>query len=264
MPAFDIFLACAPKDYRKLPYTVRSIVDHVEGFSDIVVCSPTDIPSAVMERLPVKIDTLLDIHALPGERAAQRRWSFRPNWCFQQHLKLFQRFTKRWYATIDCDTIFVRPFRFFDGDKPLYWMGHDQCYQPYFEFQHRMIGVGKVYPKSFVADMNLVYAPVVAEMLERNQYTVQSFIAKGQDITTKDCCIGEPELYGSYVHVYWPDLYEKRALKQKDPLGSRTQQGEEEVWKEGEIEHGIEIAQAMDCDTISFHSWLNEGDQHVS
>lgn len=151
---FDIFLACAPKDFNKLPYVVKSIVDNVKGFDKIVICSPTDIPPPIQAKIPYAFYNYLDQNVLPGiDRSG---WEYRPNWHMQQYLKLFQEVTGDWYLTWDCDTIACRSLPFYEDDKPIYYYGWEQRFEPYFKFQEKMIGIGRVGPHTFISDLNSI------------------------------------------------------------------------------------------------------------
>jgi hypothetical protein len=254
---FDIFLACAPKDYNKLPFVITAITKNVSDYDDIYICSPTEIPVSILKKIPVKYKVFFDDKVLPVDR---KGWRHRSNWCFQQHLKLFQGVTQDWYLTLDCDTIINRPLKFFENNKPNYWKGHDQFNPPYFIWQALMIGLPKVDKHTFVADMNLIHRPIINEMLKTNDYTIDSFIAKSQKITNEFCYIGEPELYGSYCYKNYPDLYTERFLKQK-AFGGRVQKNVKQIlFDNGEIEALIERAKELDIDTFSIHSWLVENE----
>uniref|UniRef100_A0A6M3LY57 Nucleotide-diphospho-sugar transferase domain-containing protein n=1 Tax=viral metagenome TaxID=1070528 RepID=A0A6M3LY57_9ZZZZ len=255
---FDIFLPCAPKDFNKLPFCVNAIGKYIKEFDKIYICVPKDIPADIKNKIKVKYKLVYDSEVLPIDR---NDWKFRPNWLFQQHVKLFQEITQDWYLTIDSDIIVNREMKFFEKNKPIYYMGQDQFFCPYFIFQTLMIGLPKVNDHTYVADMNLIYRPIINEILERNGYNRMSFIKKSQEITDKWCCMGEPELYGSYVKKYYPNMYIERKLKQY-PYGGRPQKNINELkWNENEIKEMMEKTKNIDVDVLSIHSWLDEGDQ---
>ena len=256
---FDIFLACAPKDYNKLPFVVESIIKNIEGYDKIFVCAPEMPPSEIQDKLPNDCSFHLDNNVLPG--CDRSLWRFRPNWLFQQHLKLFQQVTQDWYLTLDCDTIINRPMKFFENVSPIYWKGWNQFHAPYFIHMAFMIGLPKIDRRSCIADMNFIYRPIVNNILERNEYTIESFIAKSQEVTTEFCHIGMPELYGNYCAKYYPDFYTERFLKQKVFNARKQHKINDLVWKEVEIKNIIEQAKKLDVDTLAIHSWLDEGDQ---
>ena len=253
---FDMFLPCAPKDHIKLPYVIQSVVDNIPGHDNIIILTPSEIPFEVQDRIPAMYYVFMDVNALPGINPSG--WKYRPNWSFQQHAKLFQRITKDWYLTLDCDTIINRRLEMFEGGKPVCWHGWEQNTEEYFRFQEEMIGVGRVANFTFIADMNLFYRPIINEMLERNNYTMRSFCEKSQQIISKDCWIGEPELYGNYCYKYHPDLYVYKQLKQAD-LEARVQYNKDDVvWTDSEIRKVIRRSGVKDVDTFSFHSWFME------
>ena len=259
-PKFDIFLACAPKDYLKIPYTITSISENIEGYDKIFICSPTVIPAEITSKFPVMYYTYLDENGLPGVNRAG--WNFRPNWCFQQHLKLFQQMTGDWYLTIDCDIIINRPMKFFDGNKPIYYRGENQYYAPYFKFMEIMVRLMKESPRSYIADMNLINRNIINDMLSKNSYTRESFIKKSQQITERNCHIGEPELYGNYCKKFFPDCYIEKDLVQAPFIGRHQNRVEGTVYSIDEIEKAIAENKGKPFDVFSLHSWLNEGDQN--
>lgn len=253
---FDVFLACAPKDFNKLPYVTKSIIDNVSGMDNLYLCSPIDIPSDIQVKIPYAFNNYLDQNILP--EINRNELKYRPNWHFQQYLKLFQKVTKDWYLTWDCDTIACRPIEFFENDKPIYYLGWEQNHAPYFQFQNKMIGLGRVAETTFVADMNFIYRPIVDEMLSKNGYTINSFIKKAQEITNANCYMAECELYGSYVWRYHRDKYTHKKLKQRAFEGRIHRKNDNYKWGEYEIEKLIEECKDKMFDTFSIHSWFIE------
>lgn len=256
-PSFDIFLACAPKDFLKLPYVINSIVKNIDGYENIIICSPHDIPIQIMDKIEVMYYTYIDENGLPG--VTRSGWRFRPNWCFQQHLKLFQKVTADWYLTIDCDTIINRPMKFFDGDKPIWYRGMNQYYPPYFNFMKRMIDLDRMSLNTYIADMNLIHRPVINDMLSRNGMNIETFIRKSQGLTDKDCHIGEPELYGNYCKKFFPGMYIEVDLSQAPFVGRHQKGVEDSIYPAEEIESKIAEMSDKPFDTFSLHSWLEEG-----
>jgi len=253
---FDVFLPCAPKDHMKLPYVIESVANNIPDIGNIFIVTPTEIPSDIQDRISVMYYVFWDINILPG--VDRSGWKYRPNWSFQQHAKLFQDITSDWYLTLDCDTIINREIRMFDGDTPVCWHGWEQNVEQYFKFQREMIGIGRLADFTFIADMNLFYRPIIAEMLERNGYTIKTFCEKSQRIIDKDCWIGEPELYGNYCYKYHRDLYKYKQLKQAQ-LDGRAQYDEcDAMYTDRDIKRMIRRIKDQDIDTFSFHSWLME------
>ncbi len=260
MQKVDVFLACAPKDFVKLPFVVASIVKHIPERGKIVICSPVCVPNDILGEIKDTVFYTFDDTTVL-DCCDRSKWTYRPNWCFQQHLKLFQEVTDDWYITLDCDTIINREMRFFENEKPIWYKGRDQLHPPYFTFMGYMIDIGRLSGTSYIADMNLFYRPFIKEMLEKNQLTIQTFIEKSQKITNKYCYIAEPELYGNYCMRYHDGFYVEKQLKQGPILG-KTQEGIfERKWSKEEVVQLISEMADKDYDTFSMHSWLDEGDQ---
>jgi hypothetical protein len=254
---FDIFLACSPKDSNKLKYVLESIANNISGFNNIIICSPIELNHEHFSSLPVIY--YLDKDGLPG--VDRSKWMFRPNWCFQQHLKLFQKLTSDWYLTLDCDTIINRKLNFFENEKPIYYYGADQFHVPYFTFMKEMLNLSRVGGKSYIADMNFIYRPIIEDLLKNNDFDRGTFIQKSQQITEKNCHIGEPEIYGNYCFKNYSGFYVERELKQAPLQGKMQNQMEILNWNKNEIEKIIRGMKNYDFDTFSIHSWLDEGDQ---
>lgn len=259
MERFDIFLACSKKDFTKLPYVAQSIKDNIKGWNDVHICSPIPIPDEIGSRIPFSYNEHLDENVLFGVNRSG--WKFRPNWTFQQNLKLFQSVTSNLYLTIDCDTIINRPLEMYLNGKPICYHGLEQIYPPYFVFNEKMIGISREWPRTFISDMNFIYREIVDEMLDRFGYSIHEFIQKSQSITDKDCCMAEPELYGNYVAKYWPYLYSHKELIQAPFKGKCISSIDETPWSIECIETMIEEMKQFPYDTFSIHSWLDEGDQ---
>jgi hypothetical protein len=252
---FDVFLPCAPKDYNKLPFVIDAIRRNLDGFNEIWICSPVlGGPHKLCEEVLVGPHYCEDLTVLPCDRS---KWKYRPNWNFQQHLKLFQKVTSDWYITLDCDTIINRTIKFWQDEKPIWYKGWDQTYAPYFEFNKKILGIERIETKTFIADMNFFYRPFVNEMLAKGGYTVESFIETSQKITTEKCHMAEPELYGQYVLRYHPNYYHFENLKQKTK-GKYQRSIEAQTWAEADIRAEIEENRGKDYDTFSLHSWLTK------
>lgn len=245
---FDIFLCCAQKDYNKIKFTIEAIKRNVIGYDKICLCTPT--------RLGTKIDgveqytdrEVLDINPL--------KFKYRPNWIYQQFLKLFQNVTTNdYYATIDTDILINKKLRFFNEEgKPIWYRGWAQNHPPYFKYQEKMFDFGKVYEHTFVADMNFFSKDIIKEMLHRYGYTFDSFLLKSIEVIDDTCYLAEPELYGSYIHKHHPGMYEYRKLK-FDMKGKSQDNPKELVYTEEEMQRIVEESKNKDFDIITMHSW---------
>ena len=184
------------------------------------------------------------------------KWRFRPNWIYQQMLKLFQDVTEtNFYLTVDCDSILVRDLRFFnDHGQPVWYKGWDQNESPYYNFNSKMIGIQKVVDHTFLADMNFMNKTVVKYMLDINGMSVVDFINKSFNIVDMICHPSEADLYGQFAATYFPDMYEVREMKQFNN-GKHNDNPNAIIWDSEEISDTINKNECGDYDVIQFHTW---------
>jgi len=240
----DLFIPAAPKDYNKLPYVIEAAREHVQAETiHIVTPSETgyDWPGVVWHR---------DGAVLPYDRA---ELPYRPNWTFQQLLKLFQDVTEHdWYLVIDADIVVNKPLSLWnEAGQPILYLARDQHHNPYFEFNQRVLGYGKVYDHSFLSECTLYHKKLVRDMLAFAGMSRDDFWRLLLD-TSVGCCPAESELYGSYVVHERPDVYEIRTIKTR--LGGKYGS---HIWTEEEINDQLKEARTKDPDAhlISLHSW---------
>lgn len=253
---FDVFLACAPKDNIKLKYMLRGLIQNVDGIKDIHICSPKPIPKFEAD---TNIYYHLDKEVLPD--VDPLKWKFRPNWCFQQFLKLFQTVTSTdYYLTLDIDSVINRPMKFFEDDHPIWYTGWRQNHLPYFLFNKYMLELDKVVDHTFICDMNFFNKTIINEMMSMYNFTPSSFAEKSYNIMTQGCHIGEPELYGNFAEKYYPGLYKYKPAKQYHFGKDHSNDPSAVPWTEQEIQELLKDKE--DYDMIQMHSWCAGFENH--
>ena len=242
----DLVLPAAVKDYSKLPRVIESVRRYTE-VETIHIIAPE--PEGIRNTWP-KVVVHADADVLPYDR---EELPFRPSWVFQQILKVFQDVTENdWFLVMDADIFAARPIPLWtEKGKPILYLGRDQRHGPYFSFNERILGFGKVHPWSFLSECTLYNKGLVREMLAHCGLTRDEFWERLLEITTVVCCPADAELYGSYVTHEHPDLYEIRHLNAT--LGGRYGS----LWSDEEIEAEIKRVQAScgGVHLISLHSW---------
>lgn len=243
----DLIIPAAPKDYNKVPF----VIDAVRKFVDVetihvIAPNPDDFGWV---RSGVNFHRDADV--LPYDRARLR---YRPNWVFQQMLKVFRDVTKNdWFLVMDADIFPNRRIPLWNADgQPILYLGRDQFYDPYFVFNEHMLGFGKVYPWSFLSECTLYSKRLVQDMLAHCGLTLDEFWEKTVEITVQGCRPGDAELYGSYVYQEHPDVYEIKKLNAR--LGGRY---ESYVFSDEEIETELKMVREKypNVDITSMHSW---------
>lgn len=256
MEKFDILIPAAPKDRNKLKFLLVSIEKHITGFSGIYITVPDKskfegyIPEC---KFPVHVYNdveLLDIDI--------SKFPYRPNWIYQQYLKFFQDVTEHdLFLTIDSDVIINRDMPMFESDgRRIFWMGWEQNHRPYFKFQELAFNLPRIYPHTFINDMNFMSKTIIKEILSKSNYTRDSFIEFSKTIMNKDCFPGEPEIYGQFVHKYYPHLY---SFRQTNSIsrGKFTPTFETFAWTDEEILATINEFKGTDMHLFTLHTWFN-------
>lgn len=139
LPEYDVFIPCAEKDFSKLPYVVNSVHRYLKP-KQVYVCVPDD----VYDQVEVKGFTLIkDSDVL--DPSIKESITFRPNWTYQQFLKMFQNVTScDMFLTVDADTIFCRSVDLFDRhDIPIWYYGASQNHRPYFALMEQEFSLKK-------------------------------------------------------------------------------------------------------------------------
>ena len=246
---FDAVICCAQKDYNKLPFSVGAALKNIKGLDSIIIITPGPIPPLPYKGIRYFLDKeVLDIDIM--------RWKFRPHWIYQQFLKMFQRVSSyENYITIDSDIVIAKPLDFFDElDKPIWYLGRDQLHKPYFTFQKKIFGLDRVYPHSFINDMDFFNSVLIDEMLARNNLTFNDLLEASYRTITKKCYCSESELYGNYITKYHPELYSIKHLKTCYEGKSQNDRAAL-TWDDSSINAFINQKSAEGYDLIAFHSW---------
>lgn len=205
----DLFLPAAPKDYNKIPYAIKAACKHVVGLTSVHIITPDEIE--LKDEFSLPIIKHRDEDVLPFNRD---EFQYRPDWVYQQFLKLFQQVTGNWYLVIDSDLVFNRNISLVEDGKPVFLLGSDQYHDPYFWFNKEMLGFGKTYPWSFLSACTFYCRYLVNEMVRFCGFDNRlEFIEKAVEIINGGCHPAESELYGSYVYSEYPDLYAFRKLR---------------------------------------------------
>lgn len=241
----ELFLCAAPKDYNKIPWALQGVADHIREITTAHVVTPDLLNFTNLTRLEIRKYIDYDVLQFPHDI-----FPYRPNWIFQQFLKLFQNVTEDEYLAIDADTIILRDLELHQDGKPVFMLACDQPEGAYHEFNQRILGVKRPYPHSLISECTLYQRHYVWEMLRKmGAYSIDRFAAWTASIIDVLCHPAESELYGAYVYSQHPDAYVFRQLE--ICMNGRYNSGE---WQESEIRKLIE-EQRDKADILSIHTW---------
>jgi hypothetical protein len=244
---FDIFIPSLPKDHIKLPYVIDACLEYTT-VDNIYVCCP-DIPNP----LPVnhsKVHWITDdeVFEYPKEKI-----TFRPNWTYQQFLKMFQTISKNdWFLTIDSDAILLKEMPMFDGNFPIWKYGLDQNESQYFNFMRNIFNLEKNVDHTCIGDMGFFNKKIVQSFLDyTNCKNAGELLDKFSFKLNPTFHFSEFEVYGNFVKKYY-DIYKFEKLNLKH-AGKHLDMGEYN-WDVDEIEKEIDDSRGL-YDSLHIHSW---------
>lgn len=254
------FVICsAPKDYLKLPYVIRGLIDHYTGVCEIFLVTPDVIPDNIKENIKSifdKVSYVLDSE-LPIDKS---RINFRsPGWITQQFVKLlaeriiFPNKGYRVWGVIDADTILNRPIsNSSDTGGEIFYHTKYQRHQPYFDFITKYLNTD--------INLNSIYSYIAEIMIFKKSYIdaligdTNKFLEFCYNNINNECYLSEYELYGHYVRYCYNhinvdnnDYYIDHKFLAAAPFSKINQD-----WTTEEIEMVLKLG--LECDMININS----------
>jgi len=247
---YDLFIPLHPKDEVKLPYVIEHATKHL-NYKNIFVCSPYNISNKITDTNISYINDK-DILDIPDTSFI----GFRPNWIYQQFLKLsFNLSSNQYYFVLDADTVIIKDLSLFENDSPIWYYGGIQNHLPYFLFNKKIFNLDKSLDHTGIGDVGFF-----------NKNIVQSFLNYTGCSSFKDLLymvgkktspffhFSEYETYANFVNTYYPDLYTFKKLKQVNK-GRDLNLKETPDWTAKDIEDVIAEYSNTDKQILSLHSW---------
>jgi len=242
--SFDILIVCHEKDYLKLPYVINSIKFYIEGFDKIHIVSNSE--------LKIDDDRVITHHENDILKVDLEKLKYRPNWIYQQLIKLLQDVTQEWYLVIDADTVVTKKLSPIANGNPKFYLNqNEQNYKPYFDFAKKL-KIKKVLQNTFISEIMMFNRNYVKELFSINKLNDNEQILKFMYNNIKEKChLSEYELYGNFIQTYHPNTYE---LKQISSWGFGKGNWDVNFWNEHRIKVMIEVY-GKDHDLMSFHTY---------
>lgn len=172
MEKIDAFIPASPKDQLKLGYAIKALAKHFKQLGDVHVSVPDKTKFKDYEEDGHKVVVHEDFDLLPVQ-ALVASLRFRPNWIFQQWLKLFQQATSDIYLVWDADCILTRDFDAYeDGKLKLLAQPNDADEAAFSRFSAKATGgvLGQwtdcvKWPTTYIADFALFNRKWIEEMV---------------------------------------------------------------------------------------------------
>lgn len=209
MNTYDIVIMATDKDFNKIKFLYKSIIDNLKDYNKIY-CFCSELPSELIDN----ITYIKDIDVLNVDMSVVK---LRPNWIYQQYLKLLQNITIDKYLIIDADIIINRPIEIFTNNKPNFFTGDNFNRIPFFEYSKKMFDIGREYNYTFINEIMLFDRALINEMILSKFKDHDEFIKKSNETITNTCYISEYELYGNYIYKTNRDQYNYIKINSLEP-----------------------------------------------
>jgi hypothetical protein len=243
---YDLFIPVAPKDELKLKYVIEYANKNLNA-KNIFVCSPHNIKDKISE---INYINDLDVINIQNKDFI----GFRPNWTYQQFLKMFfKQSYSEYYFALDCDTIILKRLPLFEDNHPIWYYGWKQNHFPYFLFNRRVFNLKKSLTHTGIGDLGLFNKTIVDSFLQSTGCSTPEELLKNiGGYTNTVFHFSEYETYANFCDQYYPGLYTFKHLEQLNE-GRDLNQGND--WNSNDIELITSKALKTDKSILSIHSW---------
>lgn len=245
MNDYDIVIPCGAKDYIKLPFCI----DLCRKF---LIPQPLNIYTVSPDKLRIPgTVSILDKEAISvalGEINYRR-----PNWIYQQLIKLMQNFTiSENYLCVDSDLFFNKPIHLFKNNKTNLFShsieSMQQHHEPYFTFMKMAFNLEKQVNHSFITDFMILNKKICHEIIPNQD----EFVDLLNKCISEDCLLSEYEVYGNYVMKNYPKKFNIQNIR---GLMSGFYLGNGHAFTSDEVDQFIKRHESQDYQTLALHTW---------
>jgi hypothetical protein len=249
MRKYDIVIVSHEKDFNNIKHIVE-YCDKNLTFDSIHLIVSDRAPYNDIGLLQTLTESPIHLH-LETEvlKIDKSRLRHRPNWIYQMLLKIFQDVTiNDDFLVIESDCIILKNLSFFNDDKTIFYLGRDHYHQEYYNFNQKLLGIGREYDHSFISEFMMYDKKIIKELLSKTKCnTVDDFLELIYLHVNTDSYPSDYDLYGNFYYSNYPNKFETKVLN-FDMSGKSGN-----YWSDREIKELIQTHQ--DKDAISFHCW---------
>lgn len=232
---YDAVILSHPKDYNKIRFCFESL--HNLDPSPIHVYLVTPDPIDMIGLINIR-----DIESIPLD-ISEIKYK-RPNWIYQQLIKLYQNFTASdLYMCVDSDLIFNRKLTF--SGKTFFISDRDQRHDPYFNFMSDYFNMHNFANYTFINDFMIFDKKICKQMLPE----LSIFVKDLNDYLQNDKYLfSEFETYGNFVFNNMGGSYTIKPIKQKTF-------GQYGLWSDQQLEILANLCKTLPIDLFTAHTW---------
>lgn len=245
---YDVFIPVAPKDELKLPYVLESVFENLTP-KKVYICSPHNIQNKLYTEQTVYINDK-DIINITDKTFIK----FRPNWTYQQFLKLFfSQGESDYFFVLDSDSILLKKINLFKDQKPIWYYGANQNHLPYFLFNKKIFNINKTLKHTGIGDTGLFNKHICNTILKYTGCkTPEELLYIIGNNLNSFYHFSEYEFYSNFVNTYYPGFYIFEQFNQYSQ-GRNLDNGED--WNVQAVESAIKEAKINNKTILTLHSW---------
>lgn len=253
MIKYDIVLVAHEKDFGNLKFIVEHAENNLKDAENIHLILSERSPYQDLGLLKTLTSKPVYLHKESDILKIDRsRLSYRPNWIYQMLLKMLQNVTQNDnFLIIESDCVVLQPISFFENGKTTFFLCRDQNHQPYFNFNNKVLGIGREYNHSFISEFMMYNKDKVNEMIKKSgckdKYEFLELVYNSVD---GSCYPADYELYGNFCYKYYPNEFD---VKKLDFGFFGRESKEKPFWEDDEIRFLINTNKHKPL--VSFHTW---------
>ena len=215
------------RDFEKIIISYNYIIKYLDCIKNIVLIGDKKIEKLIEIyqshfKIPINFvneNSLIDINLIKQAIKSKNKNAIqRSGWYMQQFLKMeYSKICQeKYYLIWDSDTIPIKEIKMFDKNGNPYFDVTDRYYESYFVTMKKIFPqLGKIYKKSFVSEHMIVNTKIMKELINKieinkNLYGSIWYEKVINCIDKKylnNCGFSEFETYGTFVYIYYNNLY---------------------------------------------------------
>lgn len=253
MIKYDIVLVAHEKDFGNLKFIVEQAEKNLKDSENIHLILSERTPYNDFELLKTLTSKSVYLHKESDIlKIDKSRLLHRPNWIYQMLLKMLQNVTQNEnYLIIESDCVIIQPISFFEDGKTTFFLCRDQNHQPYFNFNNKVLGIGREYNHSFISEFMMYNKLKVKEMIKKTgSKSIDEFLELIYTTVDGTCYPADYELYGNFCYKFYPNEFEVKTL---DYGFFGRESREKPFWDDEEIKNLINTNKHKPV--VSFHTW---------
>ena len=232
---YDAIILSHPKDYNKIKFCYQSLEYLEPKPQNVYLVTPNKIHVDGLISISDEESIPINISDIKYKR---------PNWIFQQLIKLYQIFTKNdIYMCIDSDVIFNRKINF--TGKTFFISDRHQRHIPYFNLMSSYFAITEWANHTFINDFMIFDRAICKIMLPQ----INTFIKDLNSYLVNDNFLfSEFETYGNFVTNHFRSSYTTKYTKTKTL-------GKYDNWTDEELTILVNLCKEIPIDLFTVHTW---------